>query len=131
MITILSDHDIEGKVFLLWGTVAATGWLETLPLRLVRFRDVGLPRNSTDRTVWRFAQTHGMILLTNNRNMEGIDSLEQTIRDENTITSLPVLTIGNFDRITERLYREQCAARLIEIIVYLDDFLGVGRMFIP
>lgn len=131
MITILSDHDIEGKVFLLWGTVAATGWLETLPLRLVRFRDVGLPRNSTDRTVWRFAQTHGMILLTNNRNMEGIDSLEQTIRDENTITSLPVLTIGNFDRITERVYREQCAARLIEIIVYLDDFLGVGRMFIP
>ena len=42
MITILSDHDIEGNVFLLWGTVAATGWLETLPLRLVRFRDVGL-----------------------------------------------------------------------------------------
>jgi hypothetical protein len=35
MITILSDHDIEGKVFLLWGAVTATGWLELLPLRLV------------------------------------------------------------------------------------------------
>lgn len=66
MITILSDHDIEGKVFLLWGTVAASGWLEMVPLRLVRFRDVGLPPDSTDRTVWRFAQTNGMILLTNN-----------------------------------------------------------------
>lgn len=131
MITILSDHDIEGKVFLLWGTVAATGWLEMLPLRLVRFRDVGLPSDSTDRAVWRFAQSNGMILLTNNRNMEGTDSLEQTIRDENISSSLPVLTIGDFDRITDRVYREKCAAKLVEIIVYLDDYLGVGRMFIP
>jgi hypothetical protein len=38
MITLLSDHDIEGKVFLLWGAVATTGWLEIAPLRLVRFR---------------------------------------------------------------------------------------------
>lgn len=131
MITILSDHDIEGKVFLLWGTVAATGWLETLPLRLVRFRDVGLASDSPDRSVWRFAQMHGMLLLTNNRNMAGNDSLEQTIREENTGTSLPVLTFSDFDRITDRVYREQCAQRLIEIIVYLDDYLGVGRMFIP
>ncbi len=131
MITILSDHDIEGKVFLLWGTVAATGWLEMLSLRLVRFRDVGLPPDSSDRAVWRFAQTQGMILLTNNRNMTGNDSLEQTIREENTTTSLPVLTIGDFDRITDRAYREMCATRLVEIMVYLDDYLGVGRMFIP
>ena len=101
MITILSDHDIEGKVFLLWGTVAASGWLEMVPLRLVRFRDVGLPPDSTDRTVWRFAQTNGMILLTNNRNMAGVDSLEQAIRDENNSNSMPVLTIGDFDRIID------------------------------
>ena len=131
MITILSDHDIEGKVFLLWGAVTASGWLELLPMRLVRFRDVGLPPDSTDRVVWRFAQAQGMILLTNNRNMEGFDSLEQTIREENTTISLPVLTIGDFDRITERAYREDCAARLLEIVVYLDDYLGVGRLFIP
>lgn len=131
MITILSDHDIEGKVFLLWGTIAASGWLEMLPMRLVRFRDVGLPPDSTDRSVWRFAQSNGMILLTNNRNMEGADSLEQTIRDENLTTSLPVLTFSDFDRITDRMYRENCATRLIEIMVFLDDYLGVGRMFIP
>ena len=131
MITVLSDHDIEGKVFLLWGAVAATGWLELLPMRLVRFRDVGLPHDSTDRSVWRFAQEHRMILLTNNRNMEGSDSLEQTIRAENTITSLPVLTIGDRDRVAERIYREQCAASLLQVAVYLDDYLGVGRLFIP
>ena len=131
MITVLSDHDIEGKVFLLWGAVTASGWLELLPMRLVRFRDVGLPPDSTDRVVWRFAQAQGMILLTNNRNMEGADSLEQTIREENTTISLPVLTISDFDRITQRAYREDCAARLLEIVVYLDDYLGVGRLFIP
>lgn len=131
MITILSDHDIEGKVFLLWGAVAATGWLEMAPMRLVRFREVGLPPDSTDREVWRFAQSNGMILLTNNRNMQGTDSLEQTIRDENTATSLPVLTIGDFERIMDRTYRENCAARLVEIAIYLDDYLGVGRLFIP
>ncbi len=131
MITLLSDHDIEGKVFLLWGAVATTGWLEIAPLRLVRFRDVGLPPDSTDRAVWRFAQTNGMILLTNNRNMEGVDSLEYTLREENTPASLPVLTIGDFDRITDRAYRERCAIRWLEIVVYFDDYLGVGRLFIP
>ena len=131
MITLLSDHDIEGKVFLLWGAVTTTGWLEMVPLRLLRFRDVALPPDSPDRAVWRFAQANGMILLTNNRNMAGIDSLEQTIRDENTPTSLPVITIGDFDQVTDRAYRERCAARLVEIVVYLDDYLGVGRMFIP
>jgi len=131
MITVLSDHDIKGKVFLLWGAVTASGWLELMPMRLVRFRDVYLPPDSTDRAVWRFAQAQGMILLTNNRNMEGVDSLEQTLREENTVGALPVLTIGNFDRITERAYREDCAARLLEIAVYLDEYLGVGRLFIP
>ena len=131
MIAVLSDHDIEGKVFLLWGAVMATGWLDLLPLRLVRFRDVGLAHDSSDRSVWRFAQENRMVLLTNNRNMEGIDSLEQTIREENADDSVPVLTISDFDRITERMYRDECAARLLEVIVYLDDYRGVGRIFIP
>ncbi len=48
--------------------------------------------------------------------MEGADSLEQTIRDENTSESLPVLTIGNISRFVESEYRKKCATRLIEII---------------
>jgi hypothetical protein len=34
-----------------------------------------------------------MILLTGNRNLKDPDSLEQTIREENTPFSLPVITI--------------------------------------
>ncbi len=95
------------------------------------FADVGLAPNSDDRTVWRFVQTHRMLLLTNNRSSNEADSLEQTIRDENTIESLPVLTIGNVERVTERVYRERCVARLIEIIIELESYLGTGRIFIP
>jgi len=97
--TILVDHDIEGQVLLLWGALAAEGWLEICPLRLVTFVQVGLPVNSSDRTVWRFAQAQGMILLTHNRNMKGEDSLERTIREENAPTSLPVLTIGRVEHV--------------------------------
>ena len=131
MITILADRDVEGQAFLLWGTLSAMGWLELLPMRLVRFADFGLPYDSTDREVWRFAQASQMLLLTNNRNMEGVDSLEPTIRDEGHITALPVITLGRAERMSEGTYREQCAIRLLEIIVDLDDYRGVGRIFLP
>lgn len=72
-----------------------------------------------------------MFLLTSNRNMDDEDSLEQTIRDENTPTSLPVITIARSERIAERAYREDCAARLLEIVLYPENHVGVGRPFIP
>jgi hypothetical protein len=72
-----------------------------------------------------------MYVLTDNRNMEGDDSLEQTIRDENTAASLPVMTIGRVERLSERSYREACAARLLEIVLYPEDHVGAGRLFIP
>ena len=129
--TILVDHNLKGQALLLWGALAAEGWLALLPLRLVTFEDVGLPINSSDRAVWQFAQTNRMLLLTGNRSMRGSHSLEQTIREENTATSFPVITVANADRLDERLYRERCGSRLIEIILDLDDYLGVGRLFIP
>ena len=75
MISILSDHDIEGHAYSLIGVLGAEGWLEMVDLRLATFAEVGLPFNSPDWTVWRFAQEERMILLTNNRNMDGEDSL--------------------------------------------------------
>lgn len=72
-----------------------------------------------------------MILLTGNRNMKGEDSLENTLRRENTPSSLPVLTIGRVGRIVERKYRERCAARLAEIVFELEKYLGASRLFIP
>ena len=131
MSTILVDHDIEGQVLLLGGALAAEGWLELCPLELATFVQAGLPVDSSDRTVWRFAQAHGMILLTHNRNMNDMDSLEQTIREENTPTSLPVITLGRAERLRERAYRERCVVRLIEIGLEIEQYVGTGRLFIP
>jgi len=72
-----------------------------------------------------------MILITANRNMKGENSLEQTIREDNTPISLPILTIANPDRFDESSYRQRCATRLIEILFDLDNYLGVGRIYIP
>lgn len=130
-ITVLSDRDIEGYAVLLWGTLSSAGWLELLPLKLATFEDVGLPFNSTDRNVWHFAQANQMILLTNNRNMKGRDSLEKTLREENRPDSFPVLTIGNINRLSEKGYRERCADRLAEITADLEYHLGTGRIFLP
>lgn len=91
---------------MLFGSIVSEGWLETLPIRFVSFDEVELPINSSDRTVWRFAQEHQIILLTANRSMKGEDSLEQVIREE-------------------------CVDRLIEVALYLENYLGVSRLFIP
>jgi hypothetical protein len=72
-----------------------------------------------------------MILLTHNRNMNDEGSLEHTIREENTPTSLPVITIGRVERLRERSYRERCIVRLVEIGLEIEQYLGTGRIFIP
>lgn len=131
MITVLVDHNMEGQAILLWGVLAAEGWLDLVPLRLMTFSEVGLPFDSDDRTVWRLVQAQRMLLLTDNRSMKGPDSLEQTIREERTSATLPVITIGSLDRLDEQAYREGCATRLVEIALDLDAYAGVSRLFIP
>jgi hypothetical protein len=131
MISILVDHNMEGQATLLGGTLLTEGWLDLVALRLVTFAEVGLPFDSSDRSVWRFIQAQQMLLLTDNRSMKGEDSLEQTLREENTPTSLPILTIGSVNRLDEREYREECAERLVEIVLELDNYLGASRIFIP
>jgi hypothetical protein len=129
--TLLVDHNMRGQAALLWGTLASEGWVELVPLRLVTFPEVGLSIESSDREIWRFAQAHGMLLLTDNRRMRGADSLEQTLREETTPESLPVLTIGTVGRLVERSYRDECALRLVEIVLYMERYRGTQRIFIP
>lgn len=131
MMTILVDHNIEGHALRVWESFQAQGWPDTISLNLLTFDVVDLAFDSSDRDVWRFAQAQHMVLLTANRNMNEEDSLEQTIREENSPTSLPVLTIGIPNRIFQRTYREAVALRLAEIAMELDRYLGMGRIYIP
>jgi hypothetical protein len=78
------------------------------------------------------ATTLQMILLTANRSMKGEDSLEQVIREENTMDSLPVITIGDADRfLADRVYRNRCVDRILEILLDIETWMGVGRLFVP
>ena len=131
MIVVLADHNIEGQAALLWSTMATSGWLDLAMFRLVTFAEINLLVTSTDRAVWRFVQAHDILLLTGNRNMDGEDSLEQVIREENHSAALPVLTISDLDRLVERTYREACADRLVEIGIALDQYRGTGRLYLP
>jgi predicted nuclease of predicted toxin-antitoxin system len=128
----LIDHNLERYAVILLGKIASDGWLDLIPIRFITFREIELSADSSDRSVWQLAQDNQMILLTANRNMKGEDSLEQVLREENTPNSLPIVTIGNLDRFrSESSYRSQCADRMIDILLDIENYMGVGRIFIP
>jgi hypothetical protein len=114
----LVDHNLGGHVEVLLGSIANQGWLELLSIHFVTFKELDLAINSDDRVVWRLAQKNQMILLTANRSMKGEDSLEQVLREENTVDSFPVITIGDADRLlVDRVYRNRCADRILEVLL--------------
>ncbi|MEG5140470.1 MULTISPECIES: ACP S-malonyltransferase [unclassified Microcoleus] len=128
----LIDHNLNGHAIIFFGSIANQGWLDIIPIRFVTFAQMELQINSDDRVVWRLAQENQMILLTANRSMKGNDSLEQVMREESTPDSLPVITIGNADRLlNDSEYRERCVERLIEIVLNINGYMGVNRLFIP
>ena len=128
----LIDHNLNGHAIIFFGSIANQGWLDIIPIRFVTFAQTELPIDSDDRVVWRLAQENQMILLTANRTMKGKDSLEQVMREENTSNSLPVITIGNADRLlNDWEYRERCVEGLIEIVIDINTYMGVSRFFIP
>jgi len=129
--TFLVDYNLDGYAFVFLGILVKLGWLEFISIRFVTFREVGLSMESSDRTVWRYAQENQMLILTANRNMKGEDSLEEVMREENTVDSFPVLTISDFYRLDDCDYRERCIERLIEIVLDIDNYMGSGRLFIP
>lgn len=129
--TILLDHDIEGRAKYLQAGLRETGWDRDLTIEFVFLSDLGLPDDSNDQDIWRFAQQHRLLLITNNRNKEDEASLEATIERENTPDSLPVITLSEANRLVFPDYRQQTAHKLAEVIIYLENYLGVGRIYIP
>lgn len=128
----LIDHNLGGHAEILLGNIASQGWLELISIRFITFKEIKLSIDSSDRIVWRTAQSNKMILLTANRSMKGEDSLEQVLREENKVDSFPVITIGDADRfLADRVYRNGCVDRILEILLDIETWMGVGRLFIP
>jgi hypothetical protein len=135
VITLLADADIKGHVARLVARMQGESWREFwdyLDLRHVNFEDVGLDSADTDAVIWHKCQEQQIFLLTNNRNDDGPDSLEATIRTFNTPQCLPVFTIGEADSIlSSSEYAERVADRLFRYLLELENILGTGRLFLP
>jgi hypothetical protein len=90
-----------------------------------------VPDNSTDQEIWRYVQHEHFLLLTNNRNREDETSFQATIERENRRDSLPVITVSDKDQLVFPVYRQQAVHKLATIVIYLENYLGVGRVYIP
>ncbi len=130
-ITILLDHDLAGNSIFIEQGLKETGWDQLIQFHFNRLRDYGLPADLPDQEIWRFAQTHRLLLITNNRNSEDETSLQATIRRENTLDSLPIVTVSDKDALIQTEYRQRVAHSLAGIIIDLENYLGAGRLFVP
>ena len=130
-ITILLDNDLVGNGTFIAEGLKETGWDQLIQFHFKRLRDYGLPDNLPDQEIWRFVQTHRLLLVTNNRNDENETSLQATMRRENTPDAWPIITVSDKDALPQTDYRQRVAHRLAEIIIDLENYLGTGRLFVP
>jgi hypothetical protein len=93
---------------------------------------LGLADDLPDSELWKLCQDRGFILITGNRNADGEDSLEVTMRKYCRLESLPVLTIANPERVmTDHAYAERVAVQILDVLLDLPRYLGARRLFVP
>ena len=128
---ILADNDVEGYVGVLVTIWLSETWRDLwdgLGLSVTSLDALALPRESSDAVIWRTCQREKLVLITANRNQDGVDSLEAVSRGENQPDRLPVVTLADPQRIMrDRLSAEQLLEKLIAVV----DFRGVGRLYVP
>jgi hypothetical protein len=132
---IMADHDVQGQVFMILQVCRSEEWQplwSSLDATLHTFASLGLSEDCSDLTLWQACQDHEVILITGNRNQEGPDSLESTLRTHNQAVSLPVITIASPQRILRsRDYATRTAIRLLDYLMSIEERRGAGRLFIP
>jgi hypothetical protein len=128
---ILLDHDIEGYVVFFNAGLRETGWDQYVTIEFLRLRDLGLSNEQSDRDIWRRVQKDRLLFITNNRNREGETSLQATIENESRADSFPVLTIASVEKLVQADYRQQVIHQLAEVLLYLERYLGVSRIYLP
>lgn len=138
MTGIVPDVNIQGQIAALTRWLAQSefaGLWNSLELNVHTFEGLGWAINTPDREVWNRCQSNGLVLITDNRNHDGSDSLEATLRDSVLPDSLPVVTISDKEALwKDRAYAERVAVDLLEILSDTRDFgtyLGAGRLFLP
>lgn len=132
---MVPDNDIVGHFRIIRGHLTSENWRQVwnyLNITVHSFEELGMATDSTDRLVWQTCQRRDVVLITGNRNDDGPDSLEATIRDSNTPQSLPVLTLANPNRLrNDSGYVEKVVERLLEYLLEIDKYHGTGRLYLP
>jgi hypothetical protein len=132
---ILGDINAEGALTSLRLIWLSDAWRELwigFNLKVESFRTLGLPLDAPDSLIWRTCQREQLVLITENRNKRGPESLEATIQNENQSDSLPVITIASTDRVLrDRLYAEKVSERLLDYLMRIDELRGTGRIDVP
>jgi hypothetical protein len=132
---ILADVNVVAQTEAIVFVWTSDAWLEfwnRLDLAVETFPSLGLAYDASDALIWRTCQREGLVLITGNRNNDGADSLEATIRNDNLAHSLPVVTLADADRVLQdRLYAEAVAVRLLDYLMRINEVRGVGRLYVP
>jgi hypothetical protein len=132
---IMADNDVVGLVRNLVQICESPPWDEfwrEAECELLTLADLGLAEDAVDSQIWRACQEEEIALITGNRNAEGPESLEVTIRQHNHEQCLPVLTLADPDRIIrDRLYAERVVERLLGVLFDLQNLRGTGRLYLP
>jgi hypothetical protein len=126
---------LRGRYSIIFAIVQQDPWREywnALNLELHTLATLGLELTSSDRVVWQACQEREFVLVTGNRNDEGPDSLEATVRDLNRPECLPVFTIANVKRAARsHLYAEQIALKFLDYLRNIEQVRGTGRLYLP
>jgi len=133
---ILADHNIAGQTRdLVDDFYGSEEWSEiwkSLGLSFLVFSNIGLDHRSPDDLVWQTCQDNGLILITGNRNHDGPDSLEATLRERLQSDSLPVITVSKPKSLgLNALYTAQVGIKLLDYLLFIDRYRGIGRLYVP
>ena len=135
MLGILADINIQGHWRLMLAQLEGKPWGEfwvSLNLTIHTFASLDLENDAADQIIWRKCQQNQVVFLTANRREQEVDSLETTIRLENTPESLPVITLANPRRVLNgKAYAARTVKALIERLLDIENYRGAGRIYIP
>ena len=132
---IVADINIQGIVDQLVVRMKAEPWelfWSSLQLKYLHFADVRLDPSALDSRVWETCQKEELVLVTDNRNQRGLDSLETTIQLLNTPNCLPVFTIANVPHLRRsRDYADRVIDKMLDSLLRIDTLRGTGRLYLP
>jgi hypothetical protein len=134
---LLFDVHLQGYVRYILALIDALGMGDVwrsfdLPIHSVI--GLGHPQDVSDRVIWNRCQSDGLILITENRNDDGPDSLQRTMNELRTESTLPVLTLANRERFRQdRRYALIVVEEMLNTLADLEagQHRGTDRLFLP